>query len=80
MSQQDWTTKNDTLEKEFTFQDFDAAWSFMSKVALIAQQMNHHPDWQNCWNKVTIRLSTHDAGNKVTEKDHQLAAAIDALI
>ena len=51
----------------------------MSKVALIAEKMNHHPDWSNSYNKVEIALQSHDAGDKVTEKDHKLAKAIDGL-
>lgn len=67
------------LEKTFTFPDFVSAWAFMSQVALLAEKMDHHPDWSNVYNKVTIRLSTHDAGNKITEKDRKLAAQIDKI-
>lgn len=55
------------LKKEFKFQDFISAWAFMNKVALIAENSAHHPDWSNSYNKVIIMLSSHDAGNKITE-------------
>lgn len=73
-------TKQHELIRSFVFGDFSEAFSFMTRVALIAEKMNHHPDWSNVYNKVTIRLSTHDAGNTVTEKDRILAAAIDKLV
>lgn len=75
-----WIQENDRLKKTFTFKDFVQAFSFMTKVALVAEKMNHHPTWTNTWNTVIIELSTHDAGDKVTEKDHTLAKAIDALM
>lgn len=67
------------LENTFIFADFVEAFAFMTKVALLAEKANHHPDWSNAYNKVTIKLSTHDAGNQVTDKDRKLAAAIDRL-
>jgi 4a-hydroxytetrahydrobiopterin dehydratase len=67
------------LVKEFKFADFVSAWGFMNKVALLAEKMNHHPDWCNSYNKVSIHLSSHDAGNKITDRDRKLAAAIDKL-
>ena len=67
------------LKKEFTFKDFISAWAFMNKVALLAEKSDHHPDWSNSYNKVTILLSSHDAGNKVTEKDRNLAELIDKI-
>jgi 4a-hydroxytetrahydrobiopterin dehydratase len=75
-----WTEKDDKLTREFQFKDFKEAFGFMTKVALVAEKMNHHPNWSNVWNKVTIELTTHDAGNKVTEKDHKLAKEIDKLV
>ena len=75
-----WTETNNKLNKQFEFKNFLEAFSFMTRVALIAEKMDHHPYWENEYNKVTIRLSTHDAGNIVTPKDHQLAAAIDAVV
>jgi 4a-hydroxytetrahydrobiopterin dehydratase len=75
-----WKEENNTLTKTFTFVDFTQAFGFMTKVAIVAEKMNHHPTWTNTWNKVSFELSTHDAGNTVTEKDHALARAIDALV
>lgn len=74
-----WTEKDNALERVFHFTDFSSAFAFMVQVAFLAEQMGHHPDWRNVWNRVDIRLSTHDAGNMVTEKDRKLAAAIDRL-
>jgi len=68
------------LEKTFTFENFIEAFAFMTKVALLAEKANHHPEWTNVYNKVVIKLSTHDAGNIVTDKDRKLAEAIDKLI
>ncbi|MFI5148736.1 MAG: 4a-hydroxytetrahydrobiopterin dehydratase [Bacteroidia bacterium] len=74
-----WIEKNNRLEKEFVFPDFIHAFSFMTQVALLAEKMNHHPEWSNVYNKVRILLSTHDAGNTVTDRDRKLALAIDKL-
>lgn len=71
-----WQEKDKQLYKEFSFKDFNQAWSFMSRVANIAEAQNHHPRWQNEWNKVEIWLSTHSDG-RVTDKDRRLAIAID---
>jgi 4a-hydroxytetrahydrobiopterin dehydratase len=75
-----WTRPEERLAitKRFTFADFNQAWGFMSRVALVAEQMNHHPEWFNVWNKVDITLSTHDAGG-LSELDFKLAAAIERL-
>lgn len=75
-----WLEKDHALVREFQFKDFSEAFAFMMRVAFLAEQVNHHPEWSNVYNRVTIRLSTHDAGNVVTEKDRQLAAAIDKLM
>ncbi len=75
-----WTEQDDRLERTFRFADFSAAFAFMTRVALLAEKMDHHPTWTNTWNTVRISLCTHDAGNKVTDKDRQLAAAIDKLV
>jgi len=75
-----WTEERDQLHKTFTFKDFSEAFAFMTRVALLAEQHQHHPYWTNVWNKVEIYLTTHDAGNVVTDKDHALAAAIDRLV
>jgi 4a-hydroxytetrahydrobiopterin dehydratase len=74
-----WKEEGNKLRKTFTFRDFNEAFGFMTRVALVAEQMNHHPTWTNTWNKVSFELNTHDAGDKVTDLDHKLAAAIDKL-
>ena len=74
-----WQEKNNTLYQKFVFKDFSEAFAFMTRVALVAEKMNHHPTWSNVWNTVEINLNTHDAGDIVTEKDHRLAKAIDGL-
>lgn len=74
-----WTEKNNKLTKTFTFKDFSEAFGFMTRVAIVAEKMNHHPTWTNTWNTVDFELSTHDAGNIITEKDRQLAKEIDRL-
>ena len=75
-----WEEQNDQLVKEFKFRNISDAWAFMSKVALAAEKMDHHPEWSNVYNKVVIKLNTHSAGNIVTQKDKDLAAVIDALL
>ncbi len=74
-----WEEKNNKLQRTFTFKDFVHAFSFMTRVAFIAEKMNHHPEWTNVWNKVSFTLSTHDAGDVVTDKDRKLAEAIDKV-
>ena len=74
-----WKEENNKLTKSFTFKDFTEAFGFMTKVAIVAEKMNHHPTWTNTWNTVKIELSTHDAGNIVTDLDRTLAKAIDKL-
>lgn len=74
-----WREENNRLTKTFIFADFTQAFGFMTKVAIVAEKMNHHPTWTNTWNKVTIELTTHDAGNMITEKDRKLAQLIDQL-
>lgn len=68
------------LERNFEFENFIDAFSFMTSVALIAESAQHHPDWHNVYNKVTIRLTSHDAGDKITDSDRKLAQAIDKLL
>ena len=75
-----WEEKNNSLYKKFEFKDFNAAFSFMTRVALAAEKMDHHPKWTNVWNTVEIWLSTHDAGDIVTDKDRKLAKAIDGYL
>jgi 4a-hydroxytetrahydrobiopterin dehydratase len=74
-----WSEENNQLTKTFVFRNFVEAFAFMTKVALVAEKMDHHPNWSNVYNKVTIHLNTHDAGNTITEKDRKLSAAIDKL-
>jgi 4a-hydroxytetrahydrobiopterin dehydratase len=74
-----WKLAGPAISKTFTFKDFIAAWGFMSRVALLAEKRDHHPDWRNVWNKVEITLTTHDAGGLST-RDFELATAIDRLI
>ena len=75
-----WVEENNKLTATFTFSNFIEAFSFMTQVALIAEKMNHHPNWSNVYNTVNIELTTHDTGNIVTEKDRKLAQAITALV
>ncbi len=75
----EWKEENNTLTKNFKFKDFIEAFGFMTKVAIVAEKMNHHPTWTNTWNTVSFQLSTHDAGDTVTDLDRKLAASIDAL-
>lgn len=75
-----WQEQDNKLTRDFQFADFSEAFAFMTRVALVAEKMDHHPWWSNVYNQVTINLSTHDAGNTVTQKDHELAAAIDKLL
>ncbi|HOI00781.1 MAG TPA: 4a-hydroxytetrahydrobiopterin dehydratase [Bacteroidales bacterium] len=75
-----WLEQDGSLQRSFTFQDFSEAFAFMTRVALMAEQMQHHPEWSNVYNRVSIRLTTHDAGNTVTELDRRMAALIDKLV
>ncbi|MGL6269464.1 MAG: 4a-hydroxytetrahydrobiopterin dehydratase [Chitinophagaceae bacterium] len=75
-----WEEKDQKLYRKFEFQNFSEAFGFMTRVALAAEAMNHHPRWTNVWNRVDIWLSTHDAGDLITEKDWLLAKKIDLLL
>ena len=75
-----WNEIDNALTAEFKFDDFVSAFAFMSAVALHAEKMDHHPEWSNVYNKVKVRLTTHDAGNTVTEKDKKLSEIILSLI
>jgi 4a-hydroxytetrahydrobiopterin dehydratase len=75
-----WREEDNKLKKTFQFKDFSEAFAFMTRVALAAEKMDHHPNWSNVYNKVEVELNTHDAGNVVTEKDRTLAALIDKLV
>ncbi len=74
-----WKELDNHLEREFVFGDFKAAFQFMTAVSEVINEMDHHPEWTNVYNKVHIRLQTHSAGSKVTHKDRELASAIDGL-
>jgi len=74
-----WQEKDNSLYQKFSFTDFSQAFAFMTRVALEAEKMNHHPKWTNVYNTVEIWLSTHDAGDIVTDKDNKLAKKIDGL-
>jgi len=75
-----WKEADNKLYRRFEFRNFSEAFAFMTRVAIEAEKMDHHPLWTNVWNTVEIWLSTHDAGNVVTEKDRKLAQKIDALL
>ena len=74
-----WHEEKNRLQATFRFKDFAEAFAFMTEVAFHAEKHNHHPSWSNVWNTVDIQLTTHDAGNMVTEKDEQLARVIDGI-
>ncbi|HUX83748.1 MAG TPA: 4a-hydroxytetrahydrobiopterin dehydratase [Chitinophagaceae bacterium] len=74
-----WKKKENQLIRKFRFTNFQEAFAFMTRVALIAEKMDHHPYWINVYNELEIRLSSHDAGDIVTDKDRKLAAAIDKI-
>lgn len=74
-----WKEEDNKLTKTFEFKDFTEAFGFMAKVAIEAEKMNHHPNWSNVYNTVNFELTTHDAGNTVTDKDRKLAEIIDSL-
>lgn len=75
-----WIEKDNKLCRSFEFKNFNEAFAFMTRVAMIAEKMDHHPNWSNVYNKVDIELTTHMVGNKITEKDRKLAQEIDKLI
>ena len=74
-----WREEDNKLRRHLKFKDFKAAIEFMNKVAIIAEELNHHPTWSNTYNIVDIELTTHSAGNTVTQQDHDLARRIDEL-
>lgn len=73
-----WKRKDGHLWRELVFADFSEAFGFMTRVALVAETMGHHPEWSNVWNRVSISLSTHDAGG-ITDKDFELASKVDRI-
>ncbi len=74
-----WTIENDKLHKEFKFKNFIEAFGFMSRVALIAEGMNHHPEWFNVWNKVVIDMTTHDVGG-ISNLDFEFVEKVEKLL
>ncbi len=74
-----WQQTGHGLFKKFVFENFSKAFAFITQVALLAEKADHHPKWTNNWNTVEIWLSTHDAGDAITQKDRDLAQQIDAL-
>ena len=76
---QNWEAQNNKLTKTFEFQSFEEAIEFMVRASKVISQMDHHPEWTNVYNRVMVSLCTHDAGNVITQKDHDLAAALDAV-
>ncbi|HTJ11704.1 MAG TPA: 4a-hydroxytetrahydrobiopterin dehydratase [Dinghuibacter sp.] len=75
-----WQETDNSLRRTYTFANFSEAFAFMTRVALVAEKMDHHPTWTNTYNAVEFTLNTHSAGNKVTQKDRELAAAIDKIL
>lgn len=75
-----WKEEDNMLKRSFEFKDFIEAFGFMTKVAFLAEKMNHHPDWSNSYNKVSIALTSHDKGNVITDRDRKLAKEIDNLL
>lgn len=74
-----WTKHENHLEADFEFKDFTSAFAFMTRVAFEAEKAQHHPNWSNEFNKVNVKLSTHDEGDKITEKDEKLAETIKKI-
>ena len=74
-----WKEQNNALHAQFKFKDFVQAFGFMSSVAIVAEKQNHHPEWSNVYNTVTIKLTTHDAGNTITDKDKKLSESIEKI-
>ena len=74
-----WKEKNNRLSASFKFENFTEAFAFMTEVAFASERHNHHPNWSNVWNQVDIELTTHDAGNIITEKDHKLSQDISQI-
>ncbi len=74
-----WTEEDNKLKRTFQFDNFVEAFGFMTQVAILAEKMDHHPNWSNVYNTVSIELTTHDRGNTITDNDRKLAAAIDEI-
>ncbi|MBM3400566.1 MAG: pterin-4-alpha-carbinolamine dehydratase [Bacteroidetes bacterium] len=76
---ENWTEENNALHKTYLFPSFEAAMAFMQRASGKISALNHHPEWGNVYNKITVRLTTHDAGNTVTDKDRKLAQILDGV-
>lgn len=74
-----WREENDALTVDLAFENFTEAIAFMSEAAKSINELNHHPEWSNVYNKVSIKLTTHDVGNKITDKDRKLAAILEEI-
>ena len=74
-----WKEENNALHAELKFKDFIQAFAFMTQVAMQSEKMDHHPEWSNVYNTVKIKLTSHDAGNTVTDRDRKLADIIEAI-
>lgn len=79
MNTETWVEVDQKLYKQFIFKDFTEALAWMLKAAFVIEKMNHHPEWTNVYNKVNVYLTTHDAGNTITQKDRDLAKALDLI-
>ncbi|MFM8860919.1 MAG: 4a-hydroxytetrahydrobiopterin dehydratase [Acidimicrobiia bacterium] len=75
-----WEERSDGLHRRFEFKNFNQAWEFMSKVAVLAESQDHHPDWSNSYNVVEIMLCSHDSGRTVTNRDLRLAKSINEML
>jgi len=74
-----WKEENNSLKKAFEFKDFSEAFAFMTQVALLAEKMNHHPEWFNVYNRVVVDLATHDLDNQISSWDVELASRMEAI-
>lgn len=79
LAEWDYDETRDAITRRFTFKDFSEAFAFMTRVALLAEKADHHPEWSNVWNRVDVLLTTHDAGG-LSHRDVEMANAIDALV
>jgi 4a-hydroxytetrahydrobiopterin dehydratase len=77
---QPWVLSNNKLSKTFEFKTFEEAIDFMARASKVISELDHHPEWTNVYNRVMVSLCTHDAGNVVTQKDHDLASALDGIL
>jgi 4a-hydroxytetrahydrobiopterin dehydratase len=77
---QPWVLSNNKLSKTFEFKTFEEAINFMARASKVISELDHHPEWTNVYNRVMVSLCTHDAGNVVTQKDHDLASALDGIL